>query len=286
MYNGILSIDHPVVAVADMNSAKTTYEKLGFTVPPRGSHVQWGTGNWCIMFADDYLELRGILDPERFTLNLPLVLTTYGEGLMGVAFGTEGAEVSCQKLQDNGIAVGPLKSLTRNFELPEGWTQPQFKLCFPEERHIYGLMHVVLCEHLTPALIRKPEYLCHANSVTGISAMIGVVADLDAAAEAMVKLLGQGAVTRSEQMLRLITPSGQQIQLLSHQSYQAQFADIGKDLQAHDVCLGAIELKVADINQSKACLSKNAVPFQPWQGDAIIVPAEYGAGVSYIFRHG
>ena len=63
MEYGIRGIDHPVIAVRDMKQARLAYERLGFTVPPRGSHAQWGTGNWCIMFPEDYLELRGIIDP-------------------------------------------------------------------------------------------------------------------------------------------------------------------------------------------------------------------------------
>ena len=63
--NGITSIDHPVIAVRDMEEARQTFMRLGFTVPPRGSHVEWGTGNWCIMFPKDYLELRGIIDTDR-----------------------------------------------------------------------------------------------------------------------------------------------------------------------------------------------------------------------------
>ena len=62
MKNAITGVDHPVIAVGDMEGARAVYERLGFTIPPRGSHIEWGTGNWCIMFADDYLELRGIVD--------------------------------------------------------------------------------------------------------------------------------------------------------------------------------------------------------------------------------
>ena len=82
MSNRILGIDHPVIGVAGMAAARTTYERLGFAIPPRGSHIEWGTGNWCIMFGDDYLELRGILDPDKYTHGLDEFLAA-GEGLMG-----------------------------------------------------------------------------------------------------------------------------------------------------------------------------------------------------------
>ena len=85
-HNGIALIDHPVIAARDLDAARVQFERLGFTVPPRGSYVEWGTGNLCIMFPDDYLEIRGIIDASRFTMHLDEHLDAYGEGLMGVAF--------------------------------------------------------------------------------------------------------------------------------------------------------------------------------------------------------
>ena len=67
---GIEGFDHPVIAVRDLEQSRGVYEALGFTVPPRGSHIEWGTGNWCIMFERNYLEHRGILDPDRYTHGL------------------------------------------------------------------------------------------------------------------------------------------------------------------------------------------------------------------------
>ena len=41
----IVGIDHPIIAVRSMDDARIAFGKLGFTVPPRGSHIEWGTGN-------------------------------------------------------------------------------------------------------------------------------------------------------------------------------------------------------------------------------------------------
>ena len=123
-HNGIGLIDHPVIAARDLDAARVQFERLGFTVPPRGSHVEWGTGNLCIMFPDDYLEIRGIIDASRFTMHLDEHLEKHGEGLMGVAFGTSDVKTSYAQANDAGINTGELRSLRRNFEHPEGWTQP------------------------------------------------------------------------------------------------------------------------------------------------------------------
>ena len=40
-------IDHPIIAIRDMAAGRAAFERLGFTVTPRGRHLEWGTGNWC-----------------------------------------------------------------------------------------------------------------------------------------------------------------------------------------------------------------------------------------------
>ncbi|MBL4660764.1 MAG: VOC family protein [Alcanivoracaceae bacterium] len=279
MFNGIKSIDHPVIAVENMSSSAKTYEKLGFTVPPRGSHVEWGTGNWCIMFADDYLELRGILNPERYTLNLDKVLDQYGEGLMGIAFGTDSAKNNYNEMSNNGIKPErPVQQLTRNFELSEGWVQPKFSLCFPNDEDITGLMHVVCCQHLTPELIRKPQYLTHANGVTGVISMTGLITDTDKVERVQQHLLGKDAVKRIGNSLHISLPSKQHIHLLSAKEYQTTYGELSRKIkkQSH---LGVTSLKVDDITKIKNILSHAQIPFKSSATGNILVGAEYTCGV-------
>ncbi|MEJ2129890.1 MAG: VOC family protein, partial [Woeseiaceae bacterium] len=198
MHLGIRNIDHPVIASRDLDATRAQFERLGFTVPPRGSHIEWGTGNLCIMFPDDYLEVRGIIDPGKFTMHLDTHLEERGEGLMGVAFGTADVKASFEEARANGINTGELRSLRRNFEHPEGWTQPAFSLFAPDAEDIEGLMHVVIIEHLTPELIRRPDFLEHANGCVGISAMSGTVTDIESCTTKMRRLLGDGAIEQGD----------------------------------------------------------------------------------------
>ncbi len=46
------------------------WETLGFTLTPRGRHIGWGTGNYCIMLESGYIELLGVVDPSQFLNNL------------------------------------------------------------------------------------------------------------------------------------------------------------------------------------------------------------------------
>src|SRR3954462_7975010 len=82
----ITGIDHTLVGVRDLDAARKAWETLGFTLTPRGRHIGWGTGNYCVMFRDDYVELLGIVDPTQFLNRLDPLLEARGEGFLGLAF--------------------------------------------------------------------------------------------------------------------------------------------------------------------------------------------------------
>lgn len=274
--NGITLIDHPVYAVADLDASRRTWEALGFTVPPRGSHIEWGTGNLCIMFPDDYLEMRGIADPTKFLMHLEEHLEAHGEGLMGVAFATSDVQRSYQDLLANGVATAEPRKLTRNFEHPEGWTKPSFELCVPEAEAIEGLMHVVVIQHLTPELLRRDDFLQHDNSATGINSMTGVIFDPDRVATKLARLFGETAVSLDGQRVRATVPTGQFIDLLP----AAEFADRFGFMPAHDEqpSLGALEIRVADLARTRSVLEQHSIPFASMADNRIRVAPEHAQG--------
>ncbi|MGI9271820.1 MAG: VOC family protein [Woeseiaceae bacterium] len=268
MHNGIQSIDHPVVAVNDLEQAREAYERLGFTVPPRGSHIQWGTGNLCIMFNDDYLEMRGIIDASRFTMHLDSHLAEHGEGLMGVAFATDDVKASYQAAIESGIDTGELRQLTRNFEHPEGWTQPSFELFAPAADDIEGLMHVVVIQHLTPELTRRPEFLEHANGCLGVNSMSGTIKDIASCAQKMRRLLGDDAVDVDDAGVALRVPSGQRIVLRLNDAAPG---------------LDVMTLRVSKLQQTAKLLASNGVQYTESADGEIQVAPDYTCGVTLQF---
>ena len=266
MYLGIENIDHPVIASSDLDATRAQFERLGFTVPPRGSHIEWGTGNLCIMFPEDYLEVRGIIDAERFTMHLDEHLEKHGEGLMGVAFGTSDVDASYAQALEAGINAGELRSLRRNFEHPEGWTQPSFRLFAPDANDIEGLMHVVIIEHLTPELIRRPDFLEHPNGCLGINEMRGTIDNVDRVAGKMRRLLGHDAVTESPDGIVLTVPSGQRIRLD----------------KAETAGLLSMTLRVADLDRTERLFIDNDVAFVR-DGDEISISPNDACGTALRF---
>ena len=261
-HNGIESIDHPVIASENLDVARESFERLGFTVPPRGSHIEWGTGNLCIMFPNDYLEVRGIIDASRFTMHLDTHLEAHGEGLMGVAFGTSDVKSSHEQAIANGINAGDIRNLTRNFEHPEGWTQPSFTLFAPDADDIEGLMHVVVIQHLTPELIRRPDFLQHANGCLGVNELAGTIGNTRLCAEKMRRLLGDDAVTEGENGVQLRLPSGQRIVLDSADSQG----------------LESMTLRVANLDTVAALFDGSGIEYDKPADDVIEVAASEACG--------
>lgn len=281
--NGIENIDHPVIAARDLDAARNTYTKLGFTIPPRGSHVEWGTGNLCIMFPEDYLELRGIIDASRFTMHLDEHLDAYGEGLMGVAFGTSDVEASFRQANANGIATGEMRRLTRNFEHPDGWTQPSFQLFAPAADDILGLMHVVVIQHLTPELMRRPEFLEHPNSCVGVDSVAGTIYDIESCALRMRCLLGDRAVAVREEGVLLQLPTAQHIELLLPDIYESRYGEIAASPTAETPRLGTMTLRVESLASARAVLAQNGVPITEPQIGVLRVAGDNTCGVTLQF---
>lgn len=273
MAHGITGIDHPVIAVRDMEAARAAYERLGFVVPPRGSHLEWGTGNWCIMFPEDYLELRGIVDAGRPTHGLEHFLARR-EGVSGIAFATIGAQASHDMLVESGLHPRPVVALRRNFELPEGWVQPEFRLCFPAEAEVPGLMSVVICEHRTPELIRRPEFLEHQNGVRRVASMTGVMAEPAAAEAALRKFLGDEAVRREGRRLRLDCGRNQSVVLVPPDELAALHGNVRFTDEPEPPYLAAVVLEVENLDQTRAVLERNAVAHSADEGRLRVAPAE------------
>ena len=83
----IAGIDHTLVGVKDLEAARQLWQTLGFTVTPRGRHIGWGTGNYCIMFESGYIELLGVVQPTEFMNGLDVFLKCR-EGMIALGFGT------------------------------------------------------------------------------------------------------------------------------------------------------------------------------------------------------
>ena len=192
MTDAIRGIDHAIVGVGDLAAARAAFERLGFTAAPLGNHVGKATANHCIMFADSYLELLGINEPEHSdTLGLGTFLDTRGEGLVKIALGTPDADAARATIGARGFALTGPDDLARPVDDPPGAIARFRNVQIPAAQT--GGLSTFLCGHLTPELMRPPGTMDHPNGARNLAAATAVVDDVEAVAGPWARLLDRPA---------------------------------------------------------------------------------------------
>lgn len=272
----VTGIDHALIGLRDLEAGQAHYARLGFTLTPRGSHIGWGTANYCIMFPGDYIELLGIVDASRFTNDLDKFLAAR-EGLMGLAFATHDANAAAQALHARGIAAEAPKALERRLELPKGTELPRFSLVYLPKEATPDLS-AFICQHLTPELLRRPEWLRHANGAKAIASLTAIVDEPAALAAAYERLLGASAVTKAKERVTL-SVGRQTIDFVTAERLPALHPGLLPIAGVAPPYLAAMTLKVADRSATAAWLASQALASMRAADGTILLSPEATSGI-------
>jgi len=221
--SAIAGIDHTLIGVRDLEAARTAWEALGFMLTPRGRHIGWGTGNYCIMLERGYIELLGILDTNQFTNDLDKFLAER-EGLLGLAFRSRDGDQTAKWLAARGFTPDGPKDLKRALELDEGEVLPAFRLVFLPPQETPGL-RAFFCQHLTPDLIRPGAWLVLAIRAVSLKSVITVVEQPGDLAPAYARLFGADAVSADGDSLRVDCGEGELL-FVTHDGLQRLYPEI------------------------------------------------------------
>jgi len=166
MWRHIRGIDHAVVLVRDLDRARDSYARMGFTLTPRGFH-SLGSQNHCIMFGRDYLELMALPATPPAAFQYFADFLKRGEGVGALALATEDAAAAYTELTQAGINAEAPLALSRPVE---SLGEARFTLVQLPPAETPGF-RTFLCQHQTREIVWRPEYQCHANSVGGIKSL-------------------------------------------------------------------------------------------------------------------
>ena len=278
---GIAGIDHLIVGVRDLEQARLGWSRLGFTLSPRGRHIGQGTANYCIMFATDYVELLGIVDPNDFVQRLDMFLAQR-EGLMAAAFAPAAPlEELRAALLARQLHPSEPRPLGRRLELPEGAVVPRFSLISLPAEETPGLDSFI-CAHLTPELMRRPGWLHHPNGVLGLGGIHVLVESTAALLEPYDRLFGIQQVTTTDAVV-CVRVGRHRILFCTPDDFSTMYPklDIGTDFLLPGIV--SVEFEIGSRENTADYLTRRQVPFEEIPEGSLVVPAREANGVMLFF---
>ena len=161
------ALDHVVInTLRNMDAVSEVFAALGFTLTPRGYH-SLGSINHLMMTKGAYLELVGV--PETGLQRQDVLDSPYG--LNGLVIRTDHPDADFARLTERGFPALAPSEFSRPVTI-DGVTQDaRFRTVrFPLDTFSGG--RVYFCQHLTPELVWRPEWLGHANGFCGIDRFV------------------------------------------------------------------------------------------------------------------
>jgi hypothetical protein len=175
-------IDHPIIAVRDLDQAVSACTALGFSVVPGGRNPGLGTYNALIRFGLDYLELLSVDDRAACLASHPrgheLVrfLDTHMGGLLSFVVASDDLDADIVRAEANDWQPGRPTAMQR--VRPDG-TVLRWRLLMPGEES-FRQPWPLLIEWQTPddERLRCEPRGTHANGAVGVSGLTLVVPSL------------------------------------------------------------------------------------------------------------
>ncbi len=282
--DGIAGIDHVIVAVRESGKCPERMEPARFSLSPRGRHIGQGTANYCVMFPSDYLELLGIVDAADSVERLDAFLARR-EGPMAAAFAPAGtAEEARAALLRRQLHPSEPRPLARQIELPQGTVLPRFSLISLPPDETPGL-DSFLCSHLTPALMRRPEWLAHPNGAIGLRAVHVLVESTAPLLPAYDRLFGIVQVTTTD-AVAVVHIGRQRLVFSTPDDFQTMHPGIEIDPGFSPPGIVALELGVERLQRTIDHLTQRHVAFDEMPGGTLAVPAREASGAVLLFSEG
>jgi catechol 2,3-dioxygenase-like lactoylglutathione lyase family enzyme len=280
-------IDHLVLAVRDLDAARDSYSRMGFTLTPIARHP-FGTKNSLVQLHGSFLELLAVDDPA--------LIAEAGEGAFSFAAfnrdylaGREGLSMLVLKSVDpaadraafarGGIPVYEPFGFERVARGPDGLDRKvAFDLTFTSDARVHGAAGFFTCQNRFPENFWRAEFQRHDNNATRIASAVFVSRDPADFHIFFTVFTGQHDMTATS--LGVTFNLGQsQLDLLSPPAFRAFF---GEDAGPDPRRFTAYRVAVGNLATTRAMLAGNAVPFTELSG-ALVVPSSFAHGVAVAF---
>jgi hypothetical protein len=280
----IAGIDHAIIGVRDLETAAGSWTRLGFTLSPPGRHIEQPTANFCVMFASDYIELLSA-DGGATSGHRVDDFLAFREGPMGLAFAPAGnAEEARAALYERGLHPLAPRALAWRIESPQGSALPRFDLVSLPAEETPGL-DCFLCSHLTPELMRRPEWLDHPNGAVGLEAVYVVVDATAPLLPAYDRLFGIGQVTTTD-AVAAVHVGRHRLVFSTPDDYETMHPGLELDRRFSLPAIVALEIGITRRDNTEAYLRAHEITFLELPDGDLAVPAREANGATLFFREG
>jgi Glyoxalase-like domain len=237
-------LDHIVInTLFDMDRAATLMEQLGFTVTPRGYH-SLGSINHLMVFEGGYLELVGLpLGTDvlrRDVLESPL-------GLNGLVFQAKEVDAIVGPLRDSGLAMLPPQDFSRP-AIVDGVEQLVRFRTARTAPELFAAGRVYYCQHYTPELVWRREWMTHANG-SGLRELVIVTNAIETDVSRYAKAAQAAAKQQESDVWTIDLVDSFRIILLSPTRYSERYGELCVEANDRNSFFGAIVLKTDDLSR-------------------------------------
>ena len=275
----VLGLDHVIILVRDLDDADARLTRLGFRPTPRGLHSpHMGTANATVMLENGtYLEVLGVLEATPANADSRAVLAER-EGPFGLALKTDDAHAAAEAFEAAQIAAGGALAFVRPVAFPNGTQDACFTVARARPDATPGAS-LFVCQHHTPDIVWREDYLEQPNGATGLAEVIGIADDLLAIEDAYGAIFG-GRVRRADDRVT-IAAGDAQITFLSPGAFAERFDAAGEPVSSPRPRLAGLRVPVRDLDRTKATLQRNRVPWPEGAGGAVLVAPDQGCGTLF-----
>jgi catechol 2,3-dioxygenase-like lactoylglutathione lyase family enzyme len=276
---GIAGLDHAVIAVHDLDAARDTYTRMGFTLAPRGLHST-GSSNHNIVLGqgNGYFELLAVPRPNPLQSYF-YEFACHGDGMAALALTGTDARGAFASLQAAGFEPSEPRDLSRRVEEGSKTGVARFKITNLAPRTTPGAQ-VFVCQHLTPELVWLPELTSHANGATGLAAVAFIADNVAHQAGAYARIFGAWP-ERIAEGLKVATGTAP-IAVANRQALQARLAGVELPDRAKPH-LAALYIKVRDRQVAYQALRAGNFDPKRMSDGSYAIDAGAAHGVAVVF---
>lgn len=294
--SNFLGIDHPLIAVRDLDTAIERFSALGFTMAPKSRHP-WGTSTCISIMQQSLIEIVSVYDEGLLDL-LPAGDFHFGrhvytylqqrEGVALTALHSSDAEGDAATVEARGIVCQGTIKFGRDVVLPDGTpdrTSTTLKILHDPE---LPRLSNFICHQHRPDLIYVPKWSTHANGASSYAQLTVMAekADQPKVKARLEGLYGKEAIQPLADGFAAETGNGWYV-VTDKAGIEHRYGALPPELEneTQPACV-AIHIKNADNATVAGILDRNQVAYAQTDGQLRLADASLYGNVFVNFTSG